>query len=299
MKKLNSSRNQAIVGYVCIAPAILGLVFLTIIPIFAVVGLSFTDWNALTSPKFIKFENYISIFTKDLFFFKSVAVTIYFAFGAVFSTIVYTFLLALMINREKKLQSFWRTVYFIPYILPAIANAVLWMFLYDPDVGLLNYVLNGLLGFKKSLWIYGSETAIPSLIVMVMWASGNFMVIFLSALQDVPKQYIEAVEIDGGNTWHKFKNVIVPLMTPIIFFNFLTGFIANLQSFIPSFEVTNGGPNDMTLFLVFLIYRESFMHNNFGYGCSIAFVFFIVIALVTAVIFKTSNKWVYYEGGGN
>jgi multiple sugar transport system permease protein len=292
---MNKSVKTNLVAYLCIAPALLGLFALTIIPILGVIVISFTQWTGLQPPSFIGVENYINIFTQDLFFAKSALVTLYFALGAVIGGILYSFIVAMMLNQKVPARGFWRSVYFIPYIVPAIAVNVVWSWLYDANFGVFNYVLN-LFGFDKSLWMQSEITAVPSLILMTIWGSGSLIVIFLAGLQNVPKTYLEAVEIDGGNAWHKFRYVTVPMMTPIIFFNFLMSMIGNLQVFVPAFSITHGGPNNATLFIVYLIYREGFMRNNMGYACALALIFFVFIALLTALIFKTSNKWLFYEG---
>lgn len=291
----NKARRDNITAYLCLTPALLGLFALTILPLIGVIAISFTEWTGLRLPSFVGIENYIGIFTRDFFFYKSALVTLYFAVGAVIAGIVYSFAVALLLNRNIPARGFWRSVYFIPYIVPAIAVNVVWQWLYDANFGLFNFVLNSL-GLDKSLFLQGEGSAVPSLILMTVWGSGNLIVIFLAGLQSVPGAYLEAVEIDGGNAWHKFRNVTLPMMTPIIFFNFLISVVTNLQVFVPAFSITRGGPNNMTLFIVYLIYREGFLRNNMGYACALSLIFFVFIAALTAVIFKTSNKWLFYEG---
>lgn len=293
--KMKRSTKTNIIAYLCIAPALVGLFGLTIIPIFGVIAMSLTQWTGLQKPSFIGIENYINIFTQDLFFTKSVIVTIYFAFGAVICGMIYSFLIALLLNQKIPARGFWRSVFFIPYIIPTVAVSVVWSWLYDANFGVLNYVLN-FFGLNKSLWIQSEEMVVPSLIFMTIWGSGSLIIIFLAGLQGVPKSYLEAVEIDGGSAWHKFKYVTFPMMTPIIFFNFLMSIIGNLQVFVPAFSITHGGPNNASLFFVYLIYREGFMRNNMGYACALSLIFFMFIAILTAIIFRTSDKWLYYEG---
>ncbi len=268
---------------------------LTIFPLIGVIIISFTEWTGLQLPSFVGIDNYTNIFTQDFFFYKSALVTLYFAVGAVIGGIIYSFIIAMMLNQNIPVRGFWRSVYFIPYIIPAIAVNVVWQWLYDANFGVFNFVLNSL-GMDKSLFLQGEGSAVPSLIMMTVWGSGSLIVIFLAGLQNVPKTYLEAVEIDGGNAWHKFRNVTIPMMTPIIFFNFLMSIITNLQVFVPAFSITRGGPNNMTLFIVYLIYREGFLRNNMGYACALSLIFFVFIAALTALIFKTSDKWLFYEG---
>lgn len=293
--RIKESSKTNLVAYLCLTPALLGLIMLTILPMIGVMVLSLTEWTGFKPPSYIGFENYVNIFTKDFFFSKSVFVTLYFALGAVISGIVYSFTVAMLLNQKVPGRSFWRSVYFIPYIMPAIATNVVWSWLYDPNFGAFNFVLKSF-GLNSSMFIQGETTAIPSLVVMTAWGAGSLIVIFLAGLQNVPRAYLEAVEIDGGNAFHKFRHVTIPMLTPIIFFNFLMSVIANMQVFVPAFSLTKGKPNNQTLFLVYLIYREGFQKNNMGYSCAIALIFFVIIALMTLVIFKTSNKWLFYEG---
>ncbi len=293
--RITKSYKDNMVAYLCLSPAILGLLFLTIIPILGVIGISFTNWSGLKEPAFVGFDNYVKIFTEDFFFYKSALVTVYFAFGAVITSIIYAFFVSIMLNQRIPARGIIRSIYFIPYIIPIVATNVVWSWLYDCNFGAFNFIINSL-GFDKSLFLQGEKTVVPSLILIAVWSTGNLIVIFLAGIQNVPRAYLEAVEIDGGNTWHKFRHVTVPMMTPIIFFNFLMSMINNLQVFVPAQALTKGGPNDSSLFLVYLIYREGFMKNNFGYACAISLIFFVFIAALTGFIFKTSDKWLFYEG---
>ncbi len=287
--------SEAITAYLCLTPAIIGLLVLTILPLFGVILIGFTEWSGLRPPSFVGLQNYVNLFTKDLFFTKSIVVTLYYALGAVVGGILYSFILAMMLNRKMPLRGFWRAVFYLPYIVPAMAVNILWAWMYDANFGLFNYILNSL-GLQKSMWLYSERTSVPSLVLMAVWTSGNLVVIFLAGLQNVPRVYHEAAEIDGANPVQRFIHITVPMMTPIIFYNFLISVITAMQVFVPAFSLTNGGPNNSTLFMVYLIYREGFMRNNFGYASSISFIFFIFIALITGLIFGSSNKWMFYEG---
>jgi len=293
--KRRSASNNPVIAYLFLAPAILGLLFLTILPMLAVVGISLTDWSGLEPPAFIGVENYRSIFSTDFYFQNSVVATLYFALGAVVSGIVYSFGIAFFLNKNIPARGFWRSVYFLPYIVPAMGSSIVWSWMYESNFGIFNYALS-LLGIEKVQWLQNEATAVPSLVAMTVWGSGSLIVIFLAGLQNVPKAYLEAVEMDGGNGWHKFRHVTLPMMTPIIFFNFLMSMVTNLQVFVPAYAITRGGPSDKTLFMVYLIYREGFMRNNFGHASALSLIFFVFIALLTGLIFATSSKWMYYDG---
>jgi multiple sugar transport system permease protein len=238
--------RQPGLAYALLLPEILGLLLYMILPMAGAFGLSLTHWDILTPPTFIGFDNYVNILTNDNFFWPAVTATLYFAVGSVVTGMVYAFFVALMLNQRVVFRGFWRAVFFLPYVLPIIATTIIWGWMYQSNFGVINYVL-GLLGIDKMNWLGEDTLATPSIILMTVWGVGNMIVIFLAGLQSVPKTYMEAVDIDGGNFWHKFRYVTVPMMSPIIFFNFLMSVIANLQAFGPAYVLTQGGPNNTTL----------------------------------------------------
>ena len=294
MKMRAMERNNAVTAYIFLTPAILGLLFLTILPVLGVCGISLTNWSGLEPPAFIGLENYKNILTADFFFHKSVAATLYFAIGAVITGILYSFCMAIMLNRHVPGRGIWRSILFLPYVVPIIGSSIVWSWMYEANFGVFNYIL-GFFGLDKVQWLQDERFAMPSIILMMVWMSGNLIVIFLAGLQGVPKTYLEAVEVDGGNFWHKFRHVTLPMMSPVIFYNFLMSMIANLQGFVPAYALTKGGPNDSTLLMVYLIYREGFMRNNFGHASALSVLFFLFIVVLTAVIFVTSRLWTFYE----
>jgi multiple sugar transport system permease protein len=299
LKKKNSfirgSSKEAIAGILFTLPVVLGIIIFVFYPMLSSLYLSFTDYNILTKPQWIGLTNYISIFTEDLFFKKSLFVTFYYAIGSVAASIISAFGLAILLNQNVKGQSVFRTIFYIPSVVPAVASSMLWLWLFNPDFGLLNVVLN-IFGLPKSMWIFGESTVIPSMIIMAVWSTGNAVVIFLAGLQDVPRQLLEAVSIDGGNWFHRFIHVTIPMTTPIIFFNLVMGIIGAFQTFTQAFVMTNGGPNNGSLFYVFYLYREGFRLNQMGYACALAWIMFFIILLLSLLIFKTSKSWVYYGG---
>lgn len=294
MKTRKKKLVNSVTAYLFLAPAILGLLFLTIIPILGVFGISLTDWSGLEKPSFIGLGNYTDILTSDFYFQKSVMATVYFAIGAVITGIIYSFSIALLLNRRIMGRGIWRSILFLPYIVPIIGSSIVWSWMYEANFGVFNWFLS-LFGIDKIQWLQDERFAMPSIIIMMVWMSGNLIVIFLAGLQGVPKMYLEAVEIDGGNFWHKFRHITIPMMSPVIFYNFLMSLIVNLQGFVPAYALTKGGPSDSTLLMVYLIYREGFMRNNFGHASALSVLFFLFIAVLTAVIFATSRFWTFYE----
>ncbi len=282
-------------GILLAMPAMLGFILFTIGPMIASLFFSFTDWNIGGSFKFIGFGNYKEMFFEDELFRKSLFATAYYSLGAVPLGIILAFLVALLLNQDVKGRPIFRTIFYLPVIVPSIANTMLWLWLFNPDFGLLNSLLNAM-GLPGSQWIYDEKTAVPSLIIMSTWGIGNAAVIFLAGLQGVPSHLYEAVEVDGGTFWHKFVHVTIPIMTPTIFFNLIMSLIGTFQVFNEAYVMTDGGPNNSTLFYVFYLYRTAFSETRMGYASALAWVLFIIIMSLTFIVFKTSKKWVYYEG---
>lgn len=295
-KEKRWNKREAIAGYGFIMPAIIGFLFMCLIPIIYSFYLSFTDWNVLRPAKFIGLDNYIKLFTKDSLFKASLSATFKFAFASTIFSSLYAFLLALLLNNNLPGKAYFRTIFYLPTVVPIVASAVLWKWLYNPEFGLFNTILS-LLGLPKSMFLAGQETVIPSLVFMSMWGCGGAMVIYLAGLQGVPKVLTEAVDIDGGNYWHKLINVIIPMVSPVVFFNVLMGLVGSFQVFTQAYMMTNGGPNNKSLFYSFQLYRTAFQQNKMGYASAMGWVMFIIMIVFSAMFFKVFARTVYYEGG--
>jgi multiple sugar transport system permease protein len=208
---------------------------------------------------------------------------------------IYSLAVAILLNRKIPARGFFRSVFYLPYILPAIAVYIGWSWLYESNFGLFNYLLSAI-GINKVAFIADPRLVVPSLSAIAVWQSGNLIVIFLAGLQNVPRTYYEAAEIDGANVWRCFLHITIPCMSPIIFYNLLMALVTNLQVVTPALALTSGGPGNSSMFLTYLMYRYGFRSFNLGYASAISFVFFIIIAVITGVIFATSKEWVFYEG---
>ncbi|WP_139997298.1 carbohydrate ABC transporter permease [Paenibacillus paridis] len=284
-------------GILLALPVTLGLMLFAIGPIIASFAFSLTDWQIGGQSSFVGLNNYETILTKDPVFTKSLFVTIYYVLATVPVAIIAAFGLAMLLNRKVKGLSIFRTIFFLPSIVPRIASTMLWLWLFNPDFGLLNSMLE-YVGLPGSQWIYAEETAIPSIALMSVWGVGNYMIIFLAGLQSVPSHLYEAVEVDGGGAWRKFYHVTLPSMTPTIFFNMVMMQIGAFQSFDSVYVMTQGGPNNATLLYVVYLYRVAFTETKIGYASALSWILFIIIVVLTLITFRTSRKWVYYEGGG-
>ena len=205
------------------------------------------------------------------------------------------FALAVLLNQKIRALPIFRTIFYLPSIVPVIASSMLWLWLFNPDFGLLNSILRPL-GFPKLQWIYASDSVIPALILMSLWDIGPMMIIFLAALQGVPRQLYEAVEIDGGNAWHRMRHITVPIVTPAILFNLILSIIVAMQTFTQAYVMTDGGPNNNSLLYVLYLYRKAFEQSQMGYASALAWVLFIIIAGLSLFVFRSSSRWVYYGG---
>lgn len=297
--KTNSrGRNkEALFGVLFASPAILGFLIFILGPMIVSLILSFTNYT-VTKPKinFIGFTNYRNLFDgTDPFFYKSLAVTSYYVFLGTPISLIFAFAMAMLLNMDIKARGFFRTVFYLPYIVPAVASAAVWMWLLNPDLGLLNSLLRSL-HLPTSQWLYDEKSVIPTLIFIGLWTTGNTIIIFLAGLQGISRHYYEAIDVDGGNSIHKLIYITIPMMTPTVFFNLIMGFTGAFQGFIQPYILTQGGPNNASLFYVFYLWREAFQFARMGSASAMAWVLFVIIMFFTGIVFLTSGKWVYYEG---
>uniref|UniRef100_A0A7C3WWZ6 Sugar ABC transporter permease n=1 Tax=Dictyoglomus turgidum TaxID=513050 RepID=A0A7C3WWZ6_9BACT len=285
---------QARWGILFALPAILGFLIWNLGPMIASFVISFTNWSIASRPSFINFENYKKIFD-DFVFKKSLSVTFYYAVGSVFVGLIVALFWALLLNRNIIGQALFRTAFFLPAITPAIASSMIWLWLFNPTFGLLNSILDTL-GLPPLEWIYNEKQVIPSFILMSIWGVGYTITIFLAGLQGIPQHLYEAVEIDGGSWWDKFRHVTVPMISPVIFFNLVMGLIGALQAgFAQAYIMTRGGPNYASMFYSYYVYLNAFEYGKMGYSCALSTIFSFMLFGLTILVFKTSPYWVYYE----
>jgi multiple sugar transport system permease protein len=286
--------NKLLWGYLFILPSIIGLFLFYIGPMLFSMGVSLTRWDIITPAQWIGLGNYLQML-KDPLVSKALAVTLYYTALAVPLVTVTALLLALLLNAEIRGRSAFRTIFYLPSIVPLVANTALWMFLYNPMFGFFNTIL-GALHLPPQAWIYGARTVIPSFVLMGVWGSGTTVVIYLAGLQGLPRELYEAAEIDGARYPRRFFNITLPLMSPIIFYNLVLTTIGCLQTFAQAFIMTEGGPNNASLFYMLLLYRTAFKNQRMGYASAMAWVLFAIIGALTLLVFRTSRAWVYYEG---
>lgn len=282
-------------GIILAMPTILGFLIFTIGPMIASFTIGLTDWNVGSSPHFVGLHNYKAMFSgADPLFLTSLAETVEYAFGGIVLLLIVAFAVALLLNQNVRGLRIFRTIYYLPVVVPFVSSSILWLWLFNPNTGLLNTALKAV-GLPPSQWIYSEKSVIPSLILMNAWTFGNAALIFLAGLQGVPRHLYEALAVDGGNVWHKFRYVTIPMMTPTIFFNLVIGLIFSLQEFVRPYIMTQGGPGNSSLLYVYYIWRTAFQDGQLGYASALSWVLFAVILIVAAVIFRTARHWVYYE----
>lgn len=253
-----------------VLPAILGFLLFTFAPMAGSFVLTFTDLKLINPPKFIGFDNYAKLFGgSDQLFYRSLGTTFKYVLMSVPLNIAFSFCVALLMNKEIKGRAFFRTIFYLPTIVPVFASSMIWIWILDPDLGLLNSILRSV-GLPMGMWIYSPDTVLPSLVLMGLWTTGNIMVIFLAGLQGIPRHLYEALEVDGGNSLHKLLYATIPMMTPTIFFNLIMAFIVGFQVFAEAFIMTQGGPNNASLFIIYYLYREAFQLSHMAYANTVA-----------------------------
>jgi len=288
-------RSQGRWGWFFALPALVGFLLFTGGPMIASAVIGMTNWTIGQAPKFIGFGNYEAI-AQDALFWKSLSVTGYYAILAVPGGLVVAFLTASLLNQARRGRGLFRTAFYLPVLVPPVASAVLWLWLFNPDAGLLNQLFKAL-GLPPLLWVYGESTAMPSVALMSIWGFGNMTLVFLAGLQGVSKELYEAAECDGASALRRMWHITIPSISPVILFNMITGMIAAVQVFDAAYVMTQGGPNNATLVYVFYLYSKAFAESQLGYASALAWILFLVILIVTVILFRTSRQWVFYEGG--
>ena len=294
-KMKNSKRlKKELMGMAFILPCMIGLVFFYLWPMAKSFYIGLFEWKMPREPVFIGFQNYIRM-AKDPLFYTSLRVTFEYALYYVPIATMVGIGLALLMNTEAKGMGVFRTIYYIPTIVPQVASAGLWLLMCNPMSGVLNELL-ALVGLPPQTWIYGKDTVVFSLALIAIWSSGNMVIIYLAGLQDIPKQLYEAADLEGASAFRKLRSITLPMLSPVIFYNVIMAVINSLQSFTHSFVMTEGGPANASLFYMLYVYRTAFQNANMGYASALGWVLFVIIAFLTWLNFRFSDKWVFYNG---
>jgi multiple sugar transport system permease protein len=292
--QLSMAKEEALEGYLLVMPIILGLLIFTLGPILASLYLSFNSWDLFGPPQWNGLGNYSRLLSDDLFI-KALRNTLFYTVFAVPIGTGLALSVALVLNRGFKGTTFFRTVYFLPSVCSEVAIAVVWVWLYMPEIGLFDIGLRAL-GIHSPHWLSSSKWAMPSVIIMAIWGGlGYNMVIFLAGLQSIAQEYYEAAMIDGANRWQSFWSVTMPLLSPITFFVIIMYVIGALQVFASVYIMTSGGPNNATLTIAYYLFRNGFEWFKMGYASALAYVLFFMILMLTGLQWLFQRRWVYYE----
>ncbi len=290
-------RNSAEwVGILFSLPWIIGFAVFIAYPILASLYFSFCSYDAIRPPHWVGWRNYVELFTQDDVFWKSLSNTLYMIVFGLPLMLASSLGLAMLLNQKVKGIALYRTLFYLPSITPVVASSILWMWILNPDIGLINIVLSRFGVAHPPGWLTDPAWAKPALILMSLWSAGGGMVIYLAALQDVPDTLYEAASLDGAGAWHKFLHVTLPMISPVILFNVIIGLIGFFQYFTQAYIMTNGGPEDSTNFYALHLFNRAFLDFQMGAASAMAWILFLVTLLAALVVFKTSARWVYYAG---
>lgn len=300
-----NSRRSLKVGLAFISPWIAGFLAFTVIPLGTSLYYSFTNYNGLGISDWVGFRNYRQIFTADPYIRTALYNTLYLAvFGVVLGGIL-ALCLALLLNQRVRGIGIYRTLFYLPTMLPIVVSAFVFSLVLDPSTGVLNRVL-GWFGVAGPAWLFSTTWSKPALVILGLWGVGNTVIIYLAGLQDIPRHLVEAATVDGAGWWARLRNVTLPMLSPIIFFNLLLAIIYAFQNFISVFYLTSGaggstagGPANSTMTWGLLIYEDAFVNSQIGYASAMSWLMLLFVLVITLLMFALSKRWVYYEGAGN
>jgi multiple sugar transport system permease protein len=290
--------RQAVEGYLCILPWLIGFICFTAGPMLGALGIAFTEWSMLSAPEFIGLGNFQRLLFDDPLFWTSLYNTVFLSFLSVPLQIAVALLIALGLNQKLRAVNLYRTIFYLPSQMPVVASALLWLWIFNPDFGMANALL-GMVGLPPLRWLFDVNLSKPSILIITIWGGiGTPLIIFLAGLQGVPESLYEAANIDGAGPWQRFLNITLPLLSPIIFFNLIIGIIASFQAYFTLvFVTTGGGPANSTLIYIIYIYYKAFQDFQMGYAAALAWVLFVVVLALTGLNFGLARLWVHYEGG--
>lgn len=285
-------RQEMFAGYLFLIPNLVGFLTFSIFPILAALYLTFTNWDLGGTPELVGFDNFARMARDDIFW-KALFNTFYYAFVAVPTGVFLAFCLALLINRKIRGILTFRLIYFLPHLTLTVAAAIVWAWIYHPELGLINYLLS-LLGIQGPNWLFNSKWAMPSIIIMSNWHGiGYAMLIFLAGLQGIPAELYEAATVDGASGWQQLRHITVPMLSPATFFVLVTSLIGTFQGFDQFYVMTNGGPAFATTTLVLHIFKNGFLYFKMGYAASMASILFLCILTITLMQWRVAKSWVF------
>ncbi len=292
---MTNRRREALWGLLFVSPWIFGFVIFSAGPMIASLYLSFTEYNVVQAPMWIGWENYERLFTSDRLYIKSLWVTLEYSMVRVPLVIIVGLTFAMLINARLRFMSVFRVSLYLPSVVPLVAASVLWLWFLNPQLGFLNPLIREVTGWSPPNWLRDPDFALYAIVALSVWQVGHTMMIFLAGLQEIPRDLYEAAEIDGCGPIQRLRHVTLPMMTPTIYFNLIIGVIQSFQAFAAVFILTRGGPANETLIYVVYLYRRGVEYIEMGYASAMAAILVLAILALTALIMKTSDKWVTYD----
>ena len=294
MKKYSvKEKRDRRLGLLFISPWLIGVICFTLIPLLLAFAISFTDYNFLTAYKFVGFDNYVTMLTKDPLIWKSLGITLLYAIAVVPLQLFFGFILANLLNQKLRGIVVFRTIFYVPCLIVVISSSLLWKQMLETDFGIINYLF-GLLGGNKVSWLASTGTIIASTVFINLWQSGKMIIINLSGLQAIPTSYYEAADLDGCSKLKQVFYITLPMMTPVIFMNLLLGLIGAFKTFTQIKVLTEGGPNNASLVYMLYIYKTAFVNFKLGYANAMSVLLFIIVGALTIIVFRSSNRRAYY-----
>ncbi|MYC94217.1 MAG: sugar ABC transporter permease [Caldilineaceae bacterium SB0661_bin_32] len=300
------SFEETFFGWLFIVPAVLGLLFFRLGPVFASFYLSFTKYEIITAPRWIGFANYTKLLN-DALWLRSIEVTLWYVSLFVPLSLTFAYTIALLMSRDVRGITSYRTLWYLPSVVPVVASATIWRWGLNPEFGPINYPLK-VLGLPAPRWLTDPDWIVPSIVFIGLWGLGNSVLIFLASITSVPRTFYEAAEVDGANLWARFRHVTLPLTSSIIFYQLIVTVINSFQVFgvayvlfVSNPSASSAGPDNAALFYVLYMFRNAFGYFRNGYASAMAWILFLVVMLLTIVLFYSQRRWVYYEteGGGS
>jgi len=297
-KRMTLTQKEAIWAYLFISPWVVGFFIFTLGPMIASLYYSFTDFNIIEAPIWRGIANYKKLLFDDPLFWHSLKVTIKYASMALPLNLIVGFSIAVLLNQKIPGVNLWRTMYFLPSVIAGVAVALLWVRIFNARIGMLNPFLKSIGIANPPGWLQDPDWAVPALVIMSLWSVGGSMIIYLAGLQGIPTSLYEAATIDGANILQKFSKITIPMMTPVIFYNLVLGLIGAFNYFTEVYVATSGtgGPVRSTLFYNLYLYQNAFKFFDMGYASGLAWILFLLVLVVTLLVFRSSPYWVYYEG---
>ena len=293
-------KKETLWFYLLVFPWVFGFIVLTLGPMLYSFFLSLTNWDLFTSPKFLGWDNYVRLFTKDKIFWKTVFNTLYYAFISVPLGMLFSLFITYFLNRPIEGSAIYRTLYYIPATVPGVASALLFKWLLAPDAGMINRFL-AIFGMDGPAWLLEPDWVKPALILMSLWTVGANITLLMAGMKSIPAEFYEAAELDGASPIAQYYRITLPLLTPVIFFNLINGLIGALQVFTQIYIMTGtgganmGGPNNASMMIVPYLFNNGFRFYKMGYASAIAWVLFVLVMILTLLVFRSSSAWVYYE----